>query len=153
MAERLNTTFSRRTSSKRRITNIANRFDQIKGEVNAHQTAQGLREDMRDALSKFGEINEQLWSLLEAAEVSADRTTTSHTVSEDISDSYQYGTMSNSAMCLGVAADNPAHDIAQTCPKVAQQSRETPRAVDNRCRIWLAQTYNKTTPLHGRVPH
>ena len=35
MAERLNTTFSRRTSSKRRITNIANRFDQIKGEVNA----------------------------------------------------------------------------------------------------------------------
>ena len=55
MAERLNTTFSRRT--KRRITNITNRFDQIKGEVNAHQTAQGLREDMRDALSKFGEIN------------------------------------------------------------------------------------------------
>ena len=38
MGERLNTTFSRRTSSKRRITNIANRFDQIKGEVNAHQT-------------------------------------------------------------------------------------------------------------------
>ena len=63
------------------------------------------------------------------------------------------GTMSNSAMGLGVAADHPAHDIAQTCPKVAQQSRETPRAVDNRCRIWLAQTYNKTTPLHGRVPH
>ena len=400
MAERLNTTFSRRTSSKRRITNIANRFDQIKGEVNAHQTAQGLREDMRDALSKFGEINEQLWSLLEAAEVSADRTTTSHTVSEDISDSDQYvtkaedtlfeisrylenhpaevnpavsiaasvpssarghkisframthddcrlwfaqledvfaslgissqnnkfaalttllteeeayvvrdltmmgderpsnvfdaamslfvkryeltvhqritraismnglavdekpsqwmarfrhaggewdredverwallrhlpsslrttlelptpqlsmdellqkadtlyvtlpsatvsaipemptelaaavtsgdlpainalfkrrdgmvematrrrnnsnaGTMSNSAMSLGVAADHPARDITQTCPKVAQQSRETPRAVDNRCRIWLAQTYNKTTPLHGRVPH
>ena len=81
-----------RTSSKRRITNIANRFDQIKGEVNAHQTAQGLREDMREALSKFGEINEQLWSLLEAAELSADRTTTSHTVSEDISDSDQYVT-------------------------------------------------------------
>ena len=63
MAERLNTTFSRRTSSKRRITNIANRFEQIKGELNAQQTAQGLRDDMRDALSKFGEINELLWPL------------------------------------------------------------------------------------------
>ena len=92
MAERLNTPFSRRTSSKRRITNIANRLDQIKGEVNAHQTAQGLREDKREVLSKFGEINEQLWSLLEAAEVSADRTTRSHTVIEDISDSDQYVT-------------------------------------------------------------
>ena len=52
---------------------------------------QGLRDDKRDALSKFGEINELLWSLLEAAEVSAaDRTATSHTASEDISDSDQY---------------------------------------------------------------
>ena len=49
--------------------------------------------------------------------------------------------------------DHPAHDIVQTCPKVAQQSRETPRAVDKRRRIWLAQTNNKTTPLHGRLPH
>ena len=48
---------------------------------------------MQDALSKFGEINELLWSLLEAAEVSAaDRTTTSHTASDDISDSDQYVT-------------------------------------------------------------
>ena len=93
MAESINTTFSRRTSSKRRITNIANRFDQIKSEINAQQTVQGLREDMREALTKFGEINEHLWSLLEAAEVSAaDRTTTSHTASEDISDSDQYTT-------------------------------------------------------------
>ena len=63
------------------------------------------------------------------------------------------GTMANSAMCLGVAVDHPAHDITQVCPKVAQQSRETPRAVDNRRRIWLAQTNNKTTPLHSRLPH
>ena len=91
MTERLNTTFSRRTSSKRRMTNIANRFEQIKGELNAQQTVQSLRDDMRDALSKFGEINELLWPLLEAAEVSAaDRTTMSHTASEDISDSDQY---------------------------------------------------------------
>ena len=69
MAERLNTTFSRRTSSKRRIMNIANRFEQIKGELNAQQTIQGLRDDMREALSKFGEINELLWPLLEAAEM------------------------------------------------------------------------------------
>ena len=90
MAESINTTFSRRTSSKRRITNIANRFDQIKSKVNAQQAVHGLREE---ALTKFGEINEHLWSLLEAAEVSAaDRTTTSHTASEDISDSDQYTT-------------------------------------------------------------
>ena len=57
MAESINTTFSRRTSSKRRITNIANRFDQIKSEINAQQTVQGLREDMREALTEFGEIN------------------------------------------------------------------------------------------------
>ena len=61
---------------KRRITNIANRFELIKGELNAQQTMQGLRDDMRDALSKFCDINEQLWPLLEAAEVSAaDRAT------------------------------------------------------------------------------
>ena len=90
MAERLNTTFSRRTSSQRRITNIAKWFEQIKGELNAQQTVQGLRDDMREELSKFCEINKLLWSLLEAAEVSAaDRTTTSHTASEDISDSDQ----------------------------------------------------------------
>ena len=57
----------------------------------AQQTVQGLRDDMREALSKFGDINELLWPLLEAAEVSAaDRTTTSHTSSEYKSDSDQY---------------------------------------------------------------
>ena len=123
MAERLNTTFLRRTSSKRRITNIANRFDQIKGEVNAHQPAQGLREDMRDALSKFGEINEQLWSLLEAAEVSADRTTTSHTVSEDISDSDQYVTKAEDTLFEienHPAEVNPAVSIAASVPSSAR---------------------------------
>ncbi len=48
---------------------------------------QGLSDDKREVLSKFCEINELLWPLLEAAEVSAaDRTTMSHTASEDISD-------------------------------------------------------------------
>ena len=147
MAERLNTTFSRRTSSKRRITNIANRFDQIKGEVNAHQTAQGLREDMRDALSKFGEINEQLWSLLEAAEVSADRTTTSHMVSEDIIDSDQYVTKAEDTLFEisrylenHPAEVNPAVSIAASVPSSARGHKISFRAMTHDdCRLWFAQ--------------
>ena len=147
MAERLNRTFSRRTSSKRRITNIANRFDQIKGEVNAHQTAQGLREDMREALSKFGEINEKLWSLLEAAEVSADRTTTSHTVSEDISDSDQYVTKAEDTLFEisrylenHPAEVNPAVSIAASVPSSARDHEISFRAMTHDdCRLWFAQ--------------
>ena len=41
---------------------------------------QGLRDDMREALSKFGEINELLWPLLEAAEVSAEMVSITHMV-------------------------------------------------------------------------
>ena len=147
MAKRLNTTFSRRTSSKRRITNIANRFDQIKGEVIAHQTTQGLHEDMRDALSKVGEINEQLWSLLEAAEVSADRTTTSHTVSEDISDSDQYVTKAEDTLFEisryrenHPAEVNPAVSIAASVPSSARGHKISFRAMTHDdCRLWFAQ--------------
>ena len=146
MAERLNT-FSRRTSSKRRITNIANIFDQIKGEVNAHQTAQGLREDMREALSKFWEINEQLWSLLEAAEVSTDRTTTSHTVSEDISDSDLYVTKAEDTLFdisryleNHPAEVNPAVSIAASVPSSARGHKISFRAMTHDdCRLWFAQ--------------
>ena len=144
MAQRLNTTYSRRTSSKRRITNIANRLDQIKGEVNAHQTAQGLREDMREALSKFGEINEQLWSLLEAAEVSADRTTTSHT---DISDSDQYVTKTEDTLFEisrylenHPVQVNPAVSIAASVPSSARGHKISFRAMTHDdCRLWFAQ--------------
>ncbi len=139
--------FSRRTSSKRRITNIANRFDQIKGEVNVHKTAQGLREDMREALSKFGEIDEQLWSLLEAAEVSADRTTTSHTVSEDITDSDQYITKAEDTL-LEIsrylenhpAEVNPAVSVATSVPSSARGHKISFRAmIHDDCRLWFAQ--------------
>ena len=145
MTERLNTTFSRRISSKRSITNIANKFEQIKGEVNAHQTAQGLREDMREALSKFGEIDEQLWSLLEAAEVSADRTTTSHTVSEDISDAdvtKAEDTLFEISRYLDnhPAEVNTAVSIAASVPSSARGHKISFRAMTHDdCRLWFAQ--------------
>ena len=42
-----------------------------------------------------------------------------------------------SRCCSGLPCPRyrPAHDIAPTCPKIAQQRRETPRAVDSRRRI------------------
>ena len=148
MAESINTTFSRRTSSKRRITNIANRFDQIKSEINAQQTVQGLREDMREALTKFGEINEHLWSLLEAAEVSAaDRTTTSHTASEDISDSDQYTTKAEDTLFeISRYLENhptevtPVMPIAAPVPSSAKGHKISFRAMTHDdCRLWFAQ--------------
>ena len=148
MAERINTTFSRRTSSKRRITNIANRFDQIKSEVNAQQTVQGLREDMREALTKFGEINEHIWSLLEAAEVSAaDRTTTSHTASEDISDSDQYTTKAEDTLFeISRYLENhptevtPVMPIVAPVPSSAKGHKISFRAMTHDdCRLWFAQ--------------
>ena len=129
------------------ITNIANRFDKIKGEVIAHQIAHGFREDMREALSKFGEINEQLLSLLEAAEVSADRTTTSHTVSEDISDSDQYITKAEDTL-LEIsrylenhpAEVNPAVSVATSVPSSARGHKISFRAmIHDDCRLWFAQ--------------
>ena len=148
MAESINTTFSRRTSSKRRITNIANRFDQIKSEINAQQTVQGLREDMREALTKFGEINEHLWSLLEAAEVSAAyRTTTSHTASEDISDSDQYTTKAEDTLFeISRYLENhptevtPVMPIAAPVPSSAKGHKISFRAMTHDdCRLWFAQ--------------
>ena len=148
MAESINTTFSRRTSSKRRITNIANRLDQIKIEVNAQQTVQGLREDMREAWTKFGEINEHLWSLLEAAEVSAaDRTTTSHTASEDISDSDQYTTKAEDTLFeISRYLENhptevtPVMPIAAPVPSSAKGHKISFRAMTHDdCRLWFAQ--------------
>ena len=148
MAESINTTFSRRTSSKRRITNIANRFDQIKSEINAQQTVQGLREDMRETLTKFGEINEHLWSLLEAAEVSAaDRTTTSHTASEDISDSDQYTTKAEDTLFeISRYLENhptevtPVMPIAAPVPSSAKGHKISFRAMTHDdCRLWFAQ--------------
>ena len=147
MAERLNTTFSRRTYSKN-AANIANRFDQIEGEVTAHQTAQCLHEDMREALSKFGEINEQLWSLLEAAEVSAaDRTTTSHTVSEDISDSDQYVTKAEDTLFEisrylenHPAEVNPAVSVDTSVPSSARGHKISFRVMTHHdCRLLFAQ--------------
>ena len=148
MTERLNTTFSRRTSSKRRITNIANRFEQIKGQLNAQQTVQGLRDDMRDALSKFGEINELLWPLLEAAEVSAaDRTTTSHTASEDISDSDQYITKAEDTLFeISRYLENhpslvsPVASIAASASASARGHTISFRAMTHDdCRLWFMQ--------------
>ena len=147
MAERLNTTFSRRTSSKRRITNIANRFDQIKGEVNATSNSARSSRGHARCLSKFGEINEQLWSLLEAAEVSADRTTTSHTVSEDISDSDQYVTKAEDTLFEisrylenHPAEVNPAVSIAASVPSSARGHKISFRAMTHDdCRLWFAQ--------------
>ena len=101
---------------------------------------------MREALSKFGEINEQLWSLLEAAEVSADRTT-SHTVSEDISDSDQYVTKAEDTLFEisrylenNPAEVNPAVSIAASVPSSARGHKISFRAMTHDdCRLWFAQ--------------
>ena len=145
MAERLNTTFSRRTSSKRRITNIANRFELIKGELNAQQTMQGLRDDMRDALSKFCDINEQLWPLLEAAEVSAADRASSHTASDDISDSDQYITKAEDTLFeISRYLENHPAVVSPVAPIPASASARGHKIsframTHDDCRLWFMQ--------------
>lgn len=92
MSERIQTTFSRRTSAKRRITHIAKQFDQGKGDVSARQTVANLREDVVGALDNVRLINIQLLPLLDTAEVNGTDRPTSSTVSGDIADSDEYVT-------------------------------------------------------------
>ena len=145
MAECLNTTFSRRTSSKRRITNIANIFELIKGELNAQQTMQVLRDDMRDALSKFCDINEQLWPLLEAAEVSAADRATSHTASDDISDSDQYITKAEDTLFeISRYLENHPAVVSPVAPIPASASARGHKIsframTHDDCRLWFMQ--------------
>ena len=145
MAERLNTTFSRRTSSKRRITNIANRFELVKGELNAQQTMQGLRDDMRDALSKFCDINELLWPLLEAAEVSATDRATSHTASDDISDSDEYITKAEDTLFeISRYLENHPAVVSPVAPIPASASARGHKIsframTHDDCRLWFMQ--------------
>ena len=103
---------------------------------------------MRDALSKFGEINELLWPLLEAAEVSdADRTTTSHTASEDISDSDQYITKAeDTSFEISRYLENhpalvsPVAPIAASASASARGHTISFRAMTHdHCRLWFMQ--------------
>ena len=103
---------------------------------------------MREALTKFGEINEHLWSLLEAAEMSAaDRTTTSHTASEDISDSDQYTTKAEDTLFeISRYLENhptevtPVMPIAAPVPSSAKGHKISFRAMTHDdCRLWFAQ--------------
>ena len=71
MSERLQTVLVRRTTAKRRITNIVSRFSGVATDDNAHQTVQDLRIDMRNALETFRAVDDQLRPLLEAAEANA----------------------------------------------------------------------------------
>ena len=53
MSEQLQTVLVRRTTAKRRITNIASRFSRVLTDDNACQTVHDLRIDMRNALETF----------------------------------------------------------------------------------------------------
>ena len=103
---------------------------------------------MREALSKFGEINELLWPLLEAAEVSAaDRTTTSHTANEDISDSDQYITKAEDTLFEisrylenHPALVSPVAPIAASAYASARGHNISFRAMTHYdCRLWFMQ--------------
>ena len=92
-SERLQTVLVRRTTAKRRITNIEYRFSIVVTDDNAHQTVQDLRADMRNALETFRAGDDQLRPMLEAADANAlptDKPIISRTVSEDIIDSDEY---------------------------------------------------------------
>ncbi len=67
MSERLQTVLVRRTTAKRRITNIASRFSRVLTDDKACQTVHDLRIDMRNALETFRAVDDQLRPLLEAA--------------------------------------------------------------------------------------
>ena len=71
MSERLQTVLVRRTTAKRRITNIASRFSMVLTDDNACQTVHDLWIDMRNALETFRAVDDQLRPLLEAAEANA----------------------------------------------------------------------------------
>ena len=93
MSERLQTVLVRRTTAKRRITNITSRFSRVLTDDNACQTVHDLRIDMRNALETFRAVDDQLRPLLEAAEANAlptDKPIMSRTVSEDIINSAEY---------------------------------------------------------------
>ena len=67
-------------------------------------------------MKQFGEMNDQRWSLLEGAEVSTDRTTTSHTVSEDIHDSDEYVTNAEDTLFeISRYLDNHPADVNPLC--------------------------------------
>ena len=51
---------SRRSSAKRRITNSATRFENVKGEGDSRETVHDLRKNMVGALDKFRELDSQL---------------------------------------------------------------------------------------------
>ena len=93
MSERLQTVLVRRTTVKRRITNIASRFSRVSTEDNSCQTVHDLRTDMRNALETFRAVDDLLRPLLESAEANAlptDKPIMSRTVSEDIINSAKY---------------------------------------------------------------
>ena len=150
MTERLQTIVTRRSTAKRRITNIANRFNKVKTDNNAHQTVKDLRADMRSALQAFCEVDQQLMPLLEAAEANAlptDKPATSRTVNEDILDSEEYITTAEDMLFDAgryVESHPPQPSTTSTevstvsIPSRGQKVSFRPMTHDD-CRLWFAQ--------------
>ena len=150
MTERLQTIVTRRSTAKRRITNVANRFHKVKTDNNAHQTVKDLRADMRSALHAFCEVDQQLAPLLEAAEANAlptDKPATSRTVSKDILDSEEYITTAEDMLCeAGRYAECHPLQPSTTSTEVStisissrgQKVSFRPMTHDD-CRLWFAQ--------------
>ena len=149
ISERLQTIFMRRTTAKRRITNVVNRFNKVKNEENARQTVTDLRSDMRNALVIFQDIDCQLSPLLEAAEANAlptDKPATSCTVTEDIIDSEEYTTNAEDVIFeAGRYLENhPAHPsptLTVTSTSTGSKGHKVscrPMTHDD-CRLWFMQ--------------
>ena len=151
MSERLQTVLVRRTTAKRRITNIAaNRFSRVLTDDNACQTLHDLRIDMRNALETFRAVYDQLRPLLEAAEANAlptDKPTMSRTVSEDIINSAEYITSAEDMLfeaCRYVESHSPqTSNISTTVASNVSEPRGQkmsfrPMTHDD-CGLWFAQ--------------
>ena len=150
MSERLHTVLVRRTTAKRRITNIASRFSRVLTDDNACQTVHDLRIDMRNALETFRAVDNQLRPLLEAAEANALPTDTpimSRTVSEDIINSAEYITSAQDMLfeaCGYIESHSPqTSNISTTVASNVSEPRGQkvsfrPMTHDD-CGLWFAQ--------------
>ena len=150
MSERLQTVLVRRTTAKRRITNIASRFSRVLTVDNACQTVHDLRIDMRNALETFRAVDDQLRPLLEAAEANAlptDKPIMSRTVSEDIINSADYITSAEDMLfeaCRYIESHSPqASNISTTVASNVSEPRGQkvsfrPMTHDD-CGLWFAQ--------------
>ena len=150
MSERLQPVLIRRTTAKRRITNMASRFSRVLTDDNACQTVHDLRIDMRNTLETFRAVDDQLRPLLEAAEANAlptDKPIMSRTVSEDIINSAEYITSAEDMLfeaCRYIESHSPqTSNISTTVASNVSEPRGQkvsfrPMTHDD-CGLWFAQ--------------